>query len=64
MKTIHIEGSKYKIEYDPSKEWDFKILRGKEDLTKELKTNVMVDIMIHIIDNLADNKELKGFRLE
>ena len=64
MKTIHIEGSKYKIEYDPSKEWDFKILRGEEDLTKELKTNVMVDIMIHIIDNLADNKELKGFRLE
>ena len=64
MKTIHIEGSKYKIEYDPSKEWDFKILRGEEDLTKELKTNVMVDIIIHIIDNLADNKELKGFRLE
>ena len=64
MKTIHIEGSKYKIEYDPSKEWDFKILRGEEDLTKELKTNVMVDIIIHIIDNLADNKEIKGFRLE
>ena len=64
MKTIHIEGSKYKIEYDPSKEWDFKILRGEEDLTKELKTKVMVDIMIHIIDNLADNKERKGFRLE
>lgn len=64
MKVIHIDGSNYKIVYDPRKEWDFKILRGEEDLTRELKTNVMADIMVHLIYNLNDNPELKGFRVE
>ena len=64
MKIIHIEGSRYKIEYEPNQEWNFKILRGNEDVTRELKTNIMSDIIGWLIENLADNKELKGFRLE
>ena len=64
MKIIHIDGSNYKIIYNPRKQWDFKIIRGEEDVTKELKTNVMVDIMIHLIYNLNDGKELYGFRVE
>lgn len=64
MKIIHIEGSRYKIEYEPNQEWNFKILRGIEDVTRELKTNIMSDIIGWLIENLEDNKELKGFRLE
>lgn len=64
MKIIHIEGSRYKIEYEPNQEWSFKILRGNEDVTRELKTNIMSDIIGWLIENLEDNKELKGFRVE
>lgn len=64
MKIIHIEGSRYKIEYEPNQEWNFKILRGNEDVTRELKTNITSDIIGWLIENLEDNKELKGFRLE
>lgn len=64
MKTIHIEGSRYKVEYETNKEWNFKILRGNEDVTRELKTNITSDIIGWLIENLEDNKELKGFRVE
>ena len=64
MKIIHIEGSRYKIEYEPNQEWNFKILRGNEDVTQELKTNITSDIIGWLIENLEDNKELKGFRVE
>lgn len=38
VKVINIEASKYSIEYDPAKQWDYRIKRGSEDLSKELKT--------------------------
>ena len=64
MKIIHIEGSRYKVEYEPNQEWNFKILRGNEDVTRALKTNITSDIIGWLIENLEDNKELKGFRVE
>lgn len=59
LKIINIEASKYSIEYDPVKQWDYHIKRGSEDLSKELKSNVMNDLVFCLIENLE-----KGVVLE
>lgn len=64
MKTIIIEDSKYKIEYDPNEIWNFKIFQGNEDVTKELKFNAMSDIVINLIENIENGIELKGFKIK
>ena len=64
MKTIQIESSKYTIQYDKDKPWDFKIFQNDEDVTRELKTNAMSDIIYWLIENLEDNKELKGLTVK
>ena len=64
MKTIIIEDSKYKIEYDSNEIWNFKIFQGNEDVTKELKFNVMSDIVINLIENIENGIELKGFKIK
>lgn len=64
METVQIENSKYTILYDKEKPWDFKIFQNNEDVTRELKTNIMSDIIGWLIENLEDNTELKGFRVK
>ena len=60
LKTINIEASKYSIEYDPAKQWDYRIKRGSEDLSKELKTNVMNDLVFYLTENIEKGVVLEG----
>lgn len=59
-KIISIEASKYSIEYDPAKQWDYRIKRGSEDLSKILKTNVMNDLVFCLTENLEKGIVLEG----
>lgn len=46
-KEIKMAGSKYTIEYDPAKQWDYRIKRCGEDISDKLKrTNVMNDLIL------------------
>lgn len=60
LKVINIEASKYSIEYDPAKQWDYRIKRGSEDLSKELKTNIMNDLVFCLTENIEKGVVLKG----
>lgn len=60
LKVINIEASKYSIEYDPAKQWDYRIKRGAEDLSKELKTNVMNDLVFCLTENIEKDVVLEG----
>ena len=60
LKIINIEASKYSIEYDPVKQWDYHIKRSSEDLSKELKSNVMNDLVFCLIENLEKGVVLEG----
>lgn len=60
LKVINIEASKYSIEYDPAKQWDYRIKRGSEDLSKELKSNVMNDLVFCLTENLEKGIILDG----
>ena len=72
MKRIKIESSKYFIEYDPNKIWDYKVFRGninnssnsdENNVTNYVKSNVMNDIVFHIIENLENGNFIKGIYL-
>lgn len=60
LKVINIEASKYSIEYDPAKQWDYCIKRGNEDLSKELKSNVMNDLVFCLTENIEKVLFLKA----
>ncbi len=60
LKVINIENSKYSIEYDPAKQWDYHIKRGIDDLSKELKTNVMNDLVFYLTENIEKGVVLEG----
>lgn len=60
LKVINIEASKYSIEYDPAKQWDYRIKRGSEDLSKELKSNIMNDLVFCLTENLEKGVVLDG----
>ena len=60
LKVINIEASKYSIEYDPAKQWDYRIKRGNEDLSKELKSNVMNDLVFYLTENIEKGIVLEG----
>ena len=60
LKVINIEASKYSIEYDPAKQWDYRIKRDAEDLSKELKTNVMNDLVFYLTENIEKGIVLEG----
>ena len=59
-KVINIEVSKYSIEYNPAKQWDYRIKRGSEDLSKELKSNVMNDLVFCLTENIEKGVVLDG----
>lgn len=64
MKTIIIEDSKYKIEYNSNEVWNFKIFQNNVDITRELKFNIISDIIINLIENIENGIELKGFKIK
>lgn len=64
MKTITIESSKYTINYNPDKVWEYQIYRFDENVSNKLKTNVLNDIVFHLIENLEKGVKLEGINVE
>ena len=59
-KEIKMEGSKYTIEYDPTKQWGYRIKRYGEDVSHKLKTNAMNDLVFHLTENIEKGVALEG----
>ena len=59
-KEIKIADSKYTIEYDPTRQWDYRIKRYGEDISNKLKTNVMNDLVFHLTENIEKGIALEG----
>lgn len=60
IKEIKIAASKYTIEYDPVKQWDYRIKRYGEDVSNKLKTNVVDDLVFYLIYNIEKGIVLEG----
>lgn len=60
IKEIKMESSKYTIEYDPAKQWDYRIKRYGEDVSDRLKSNVLNDIVFYLTENIENGVTLKG----
>lgn len=58
-KEIKMTGSKYTIEYDPARQWDYRIKRYGEDISNKVRTNVMNDLVFYLTENIE-----KGVVLE
>lgn len=64
MKTITIESSKYTINYNPDKVWEYQIYRFDENVSNKLRTNVLDDIVFCLIENLEKGVKLEGINVE
>ncbi len=61
MKEIKMKDSKYTIEYDPAKQWDYRIKRYGEDVSDKIKrTNVMNDLVFYLTENIEKGVALEG----
>lgn len=60
LKEIKMDSSKYTIEYDPEKPWDYHIKRFAEDVTDGLRNNVMTDLIFYLIENIEKGVVLEG----
>lgn len=61
MKEIKMKDSKYTIEYDPAKQWDYRIKRYGEDVSDKVKrTNVMNDLVFYLTENIEKGVVLEG----
>lgn len=61
IKEIKMRDSKYTIEYDPAKQWDYRIKRCGEDISDKLKrTNVMNDLIFYLTENIEKGVVLEG----
>lgn len=59
-KEIKMKDSKYTIEYDPTKQWDYRIKKYGEDISNKLKTNVMNDLVFYLTENIEKGIALEG----
>lgn len=60
-KEIKMRDSKYTIEYDPAKQWDYRIKRYGEDVSDKVKrTNVMNDLVFYLTENIEKGVALEG----
>ena len=57
-KTLQINSSKYSIEYEDGKEWNYTVKRCGEDTGSDLKTNLVFDMFQMILDLQDENKRL------
>lgn len=64
MKTITIESSKYTINYNPDKVWEYQIYRFKENVSNKLRTNILDDIVFYLIENLEKGVKLEGINVK
>ena len=60
IKEIKMESSKYTIEYDPEKQWDYRIKRYGEDVSDKLKSNVLNDTVFYLTENIEKGVVLEG----
>lgn len=60
IKELKMESSKYTIEYDPEKQWNYRIKRYDEDVSDKLKSNVLNDIVFYLTENIENGVKLKG----
>ena len=58
-KTLQINSSKYSIEYEDGKEWDYTVKRCGKDTGSDLKTNLTFDMFQMILNLQSENKRLK-----
>lgn len=59
-KEIKMRDSKYTIEYDPAKQWDYRIKRYGEDISNKVRTNVMTDLIFYLTENIEKGVVLEG----
>lgn len=59
-KKIKMKDSKYTIEYDPTKQWDYRIFRYGEDISNKVRTNVMNDLVFYLTENIEKGVALEG----
>lgn len=59
-KEIKMRDSKYTIEYDPAKQWDYRIKRYGEDISDKVRTNVMTDLIFYLTENIEKGVTLEG----
>lgn len=59
-KILKINSSKYSIEYEENKEWDYCVKRCGEDAGSDLKTNLVFDMFQMILELQKENKKLKN----
>lgn len=60
IKEIRMASSKYTIEYDPEKQWDYHIKRYGEDVSGKLRNNVLNDIVFYLTENIEKGVALEG----
>lgn len=60
IKEIKMKDSKYTIEYDPAKQWDYCIKRCGEDVSNKVRTNVMNDLVFYLTENIEKGVALEG----
>lgn len=60
IKEIRMASSKYTIEYDPEKQWDYHIKRYDEDVSDKLMSNVLNDIVFYLTENIEKGVALEG----
>ena len=59
-KEIKMKASKYTIEYDPTKQWDYCIKRYGADVSSKLRSNVMDDLVFYLTENIENGVVLDG----
>ena len=52
--------SKYTIEYDPERQWDYHIKRYGEDISDKVMSNVLNDLIFYLTENIEKGTVLEG----
>lgn len=59
MKKLQITSSKYAVEYEEGKEYNYRILRGNEDMGEKVKNNIVFDMFQMLLNQQEEINELK-----
>ena len=60
MKTLKIANSKYSIEYEENKEFNYRIKRCDEDVTQGLNYNIVSDMFYNLLSNSEQLESIKS----
>ena len=59
MDEIKMEHSKYRIVYDKKRQWEYKVMRGNENVTRTVRNNAMDDVVYELM-NIREMQGRKG----